>query len=152
DVSGGSPITICDTADHRGGSWGRDGVIVFSPALTGAALLKVSASGGVPAPATVLQKGEAGHIRPVFLPDGRHFIYTVTNGAMYVGSLDSSERALLFQKPDSSTALYTQGHLLFMREATLMAQPFDLRQLRLTDEPFPVAEQVQLLGSPLVAV
>jgi len=151
DADGGPPTTICETVDHRGGAWNNDGVIIFSASLDGP-LMKVAASGGVAVALTTLAKGERGHVRPTFLPDGRHFIFTVTNGGMFVGSLDSNERTLLFPKPDSSTTMYTQGHLLFMRESTLMAQPLDLKRLALTGEPFPLAEQVQLLGSPFVAV
>jgi Tol biopolymer transport system component len=152
DVSGGPPVTITDTPDHRGGTWSPDGVIVFSAGLTGFPLMKVSAAGGVAAAVTALEKGEAGHIRPLFLPDGHHFIYTVTNGGMYIGSLDSKDRTLLFQKPDSSTVMFSQGRLLFIRESTLMAQPFDLRRLALTGEPTPIAEQIQLAGTPYVAM
>jgi WD40 repeat protein len=113
--------------------------------------MKVPAAGGVPTPVTTLQKGETGHVRPTFLPDGRHFIYTVTNGGMYVGALDSSDRTQLFERPDASTAMYSEGRLLFMRETTLMSQPFDLGRLALTGEPTPVAEQIQMVGAPLVA-
>jgi eukaryotic-like serine/threonine-protein kinase len=152
EVAGGLPITICDTADHRGGSWNRKDIIVFSPALRGAPLQKVHASGGVPAAATALEPGDGGHVRPVFLPDDVHFIYTATTGGVYIGSLESNDRALLFEQPSSSTVQYTDGHVLFMRETTLMAQPFDARRLTLVGAPFPVAEQIQVGGSPQVAV
>jgi eukaryotic-like serine/threonine-protein kinase len=147
DVSGGPPITLCDAPDNRGGTWNRDGVIVFAPGNT-SALLKVSASGGMPTPATVLGQGELGHIRPSFLPDGRHFLYSTIaprpglGGPIYVGSLDSAERKVLFNA-NSANALYTQGYLLFLREATLIAQPFDARRLVLTGDAFPIAERIR---------
>ena len=34
EVSGGPPITLCDAPDPRGGTWNRDGVIVFGPTAT----------------------------------------------------------------------------------------------------------------------
>src|SRR6267378_1190530 len=74
EVSGGPPITLCDAPNNRGGTWGRDGVIVFNPANL-VALQKVSESGGVPTAATVLGQGETAHMRPSFLPDGQHFLY-----------------------------------------------------------------------------
>ena len=118
DVSGGPPITLCDAPDNRGGTWNRDGVIVFAPTNT-SALQKVSASGGVPAPATVLGQGELGHSRPIFLPDGRHFLYSTIaprpglGGPIYLASLDSAERKVLFNA-DSANVLYTQGYLALL--------------------------------------
>jgi Tol biopolymer transport system component len=147
DVSGGPPITLCDAPDNRGGTWNRDGVIVFAPTNT-AALQKVSASGGMPTPATMLAQGELGHIRPSFLPDGRHFLYSTIaprpglGGPIYVGSLDSSDRKALLNA-NSANALYSQGYLLFLRESTLVAQPFDSRRLVLTGDAFPVAERIR---------
>jgi Tol biopolymer transport system component len=152
DVSGGPPITLCDSPEVLGGTWNQEGVIVFSPAQN-SALQKVSAAGGVPTTVTVLGQGESGgHRMPLFLPDGRHFLYRANKaggggGPIYVASLDSSERKLLLNS-DSSNVLYTQGHLLFLRETTLMAQPFDPRRLALTGEAFPIAEQIQTQGNP----
>jgi Tol biopolymer transport system component len=145
DVLGGPQITLCDAPDDRSGTWSRDGVIVFAARLN-SALQKVAASGGVPTAATVLGEGESGHRRPYFLPDGRHFLYrAITSspegGPIYVASLDSAERKLLFNT-DSANVAYSQGHLLFLRETTLMAQPFDTLRLVLTGEAFPIAEQV----------
>jgi Tol biopolymer transport system component len=150
DVGGGAPVTLCSIASFNSGTWSTQGVIVFSRAGGGAsgggALLKVPQSGGVPTAATTLGDDEALHIRPSFLPDGRHFLYRVTGpstvaGRMYVGSLDSNDRVML---PDPiGNASYSRGHLLFVRESTLMAQPFDVQRLALTGEPVPVADQIQ---------
>ncbi len=147
DVSGGPPIMLCDAPDDRSGTWGRDGVIVFAPTNT-SALQKVSALGGVPSAATTLGAGEVGHRRPLFLPDGRHFLYYAASsssaggGRVYVSSLNSAERKLLINS-DSVNVSYSQGHLLFLRETTLMAQPFDAQRLTVTGEAFPIAEQIQ---------
>jgi Tol biopolymer transport system component len=156
EVAGGPPITLCDAPEGFGGTWNREGVIVFPPTAS-SALQKVSAAGGVPTAATKLEQGEIGHRMPFFLPDGRHFFYRaaarglITGGPIYLASLDSSERKLLLNA-DSSNVLYTQGHLLFLRETTLMAQPFDARRLVLTGEAFPIAEQIQTQGNPLAGV
>jgi len=147
-VSGGPPITLCDTRDGNGGTWSRDGFIVFEPAGL-SALQKVSAAGGMPTAATVLAPGETRHQRPFFLPDGRHFLYETERGANYLGvsiylaSLDSTERKLLLNS-NSSNVVYSQGHLLFLRETTLMAQPFDTQRLELVGEAYPIAEQIQI--------
>jgi eukaryotic-like serine/threonine-protein kinase len=152
DIVGGSPVTLCDAAPGISGAWSRDNVIVFSPG-PGTALQKVSASGGAPTAATVNQEGEAGHARPFFLPDGRHFLYRAisgdlaSRGPVFIGSLDSTERTRLIDV-DSTNVIYSQQHLLFLREATLMAQPFDSDRLASTGEAFPVAEQLQVFGAP----
>ena len=159
DVSGGPPITLCDASSDRGGAWSPDGVIVFAP--TGnSALQKVSASGGLPTAATSLGPGEGSHRRPLFLPDGRHFLFRATGGLggigvgggpIYLASLDSAERKLVLNA-DAQNVLYSQGHLIFMRETTLMAQPFDAQRLVLTGEPFPIAEQIKTIATPPVGV
>src|SRR5262249_39969973 len=140
-VSGGPPIILCDAPNDRGGTWSRDGVIVFSPSST-EALQKIAAAGGTPTPATVLGQGERFHRRPVFLPDGRHFLYTVTvrstgETSTYLASLDSAERTLLLNI-DSTNVAYSQGHILFVRKGALLAQPFDAQRRKVVGKPFPI--------------
>jgi hypothetical protein len=60
-----------------------------------------------------------------------------------VTSLDSSGRTLIATL-DSGNVVYAQGHLLFMQNDTLMAQPFDTRSLAVTGFPRPVASRVLL--------
>jgi len=147
DVAGGPPVTLCDAPLGVGGTWNQDGLIVFTPTNTTTALLKVSSAGGEPTAATELEQGETRHNRPFFLPDGEHFLFTAVGGPgevrAYVASLGSTERTFLFNA-DSTNVVYSQGHLLFLRETTLMAQPFDAQRLELTGDPFPIAEQIQL--------
>jgi Tol biopolymer transport system component len=149
EASGGQPITLSDAPDNRGGAWSRDGTIVFNPGNR-TALQKVDASGGLATAATVLGEGEQAHMRPTFLPDGRHFLYRAVTGSaggpIYLASLDSAQRKLLLNA-DSQDVFYTQGHLLFLREAMLMAQPFDARRLSLIGDAFPIAEQIQTTGT-----
>jgi len=89
-----------------------------------------------------------GHAWPHFLPDANHFLYLAFNSdpaksAIRVGSLDSKESKLLLNA--HSFALYAPpGYLLFQRDGTLMAQPFDAAAIELTGEAFPIAEQVQV--------
>ena len=148
DASGGPPIVLCDAPDNRGGAWSSEGVVLFSVGLAG--LQQVPAAGGVPTPATVLADGETGHTRPLFLPDGRHFLFSPFSSsqerAIYVGSLDSSDRVRLLNT-DSGVYFYSAGHLLFLRETTLMAQPLDLERLTLTGEAFPIVERIRVLGA-----
>ncbi len=147
DLGGGPAVTVCDAVNSRGGSWSPNDVIVFNPGLN-TPLFRVPAAGGTATPLTTLDEaaGEIGHRSPWFLPDGRHFLFTARNGnpdmtAIYVGDLESKERRRLFAA--ASNPVYTApGFLLFMRAKSLMAQGFDASGLRVTGEPFPVAEQV----------
>ena len=147
DASGGPPQTLCDAQNSRGGTWNRDGVIVFAPDGPGP-LYRVSAAGGEPTPVTELDQSrfERAHRWPYFLPDGRHFLYFVSSsqaesGGIYVGSLESNEPKRLL--PGVLSAAYSPpGFLLFLRNDTLMAQPFDADKLQLTGEQSPIAENV----------
>jgi eukaryotic-like serine/threonine-protein kinase len=144
DVSGGPAVTLSDAEVGVGGTWSPSGQIVFAPSLL-APLQKVPAAGGTPSAVTAMEEGETYHTRPSFLPDGNHFVYSTRDRQgsrfVYVGSLESPNRTRL-SGIESSNVVYSRGHLLFLRESTLMAQPFDVRQLALTGEAFPIAEQV----------
>ena len=152
DVSGGPPQTVCDAPDARGGTWNREGVILYNPIGSNQPLYRVSAvGGGDPTPATSLDKSqsETSHRWPYFLPDGRHFLYfargKLEHTGVYLASLDSKETTKLLGS--SVNAVYAPpGWLLFMRNETLMAQPFDTNKLRLTDEPIPIAQPVSFNG------
>ena len=155
DVSGGPAQTLCDvTGTVVGGSWNHDGVIIFGG--NNGPLMQVSAEGGTATPVTALDRagGEQLHIGPVFLPDGRHFLYARAgkpeSQGIYIGSLDdkpgqpppkrllATDYAVEFA-PDPEG---DSGKILFLREGTLLAQSFDLRKLELSGEAVPVAEQV----------
>ncbi len=142
-VSGGPAQTICDAPTGSDGAWGVQDIILFDGAATDP-IRRVPAGGGVAAPAV---KGDSANVGwPEFLPDGRHFLYltignTQDKNEINVGSLDS--KAVRHLNVHGSRAEYSPaGYLLFVREGTLMAQPFDARRLATTGEPFPVAEQI----------
>jgi len=150
DASGGPAQTICDALEGRGGTWSRDGTILFSPAQN-QSLYRVPAAGGNPTQVTKLDQSqyENAHRWPYFLPDGRHFLYFARgkpeHTGVYLGSLDSQETKQLFASAVS--AIYApQGLLLFMRNETLLAQAFDPNALRLTGDPVPIAEPVAWNG------
>jgi eukaryotic-like serine/threonine-protein kinase len=146
---------ICDKPGPPvGGSWNRDGVIIFGSLSTG--LWQVPAAGGTPVPLTVLDasRHEREHELPSFLPDGRRFYLRVSADArasgVYAGSLDdppgrqSGKRILAtnfgaYYVPSSDGGA---GRLLFLRDGTLMAQAFDPAKLELAGNPSPVAERV----------
>ena len=155
EVSGGQPVTLTNEAFNATGSWNRDNIILFTP--TGSAsIFRVSAvSPNTPTAVTTLdpQNGDVQHSYPWFLPDGQHFLYTAIGSrgaatharAVYVGSLDGKPPQLVLDV--GSNAKYANGHLLFMRQATLVAQRFDLATMRLQAEAVPISERVQISDS-----
>ena len=155
-LAGGMPTPLASPALDATGSWSRDGVILFTPAAN-AAIHRVPATGGTPIAVTVLDTsaGDLLHRSPFFLPDGRHFLYVAVAPreqgatgprALYVGSLDRAEAPRLLVDR-GSMAMYAGGHLLFVRDNRLLAQPFDVDGLSLSGEARPVAEQVAFVGS-----
>jgi Tol biopolymer transport system component len=150
DLSGGPVQTLASAPGPRGGTWNRDGTIVFAPGVLGS-LSVVSAAGGDPKALTHLDASrlENSHRWPSFLPDGRHFLYVVQslrpeNSGIFLQSLDSTNRIRLLA--DVSNSTYAGGYLLFARAGTLIAQRFDVGKLRLTGEPFPITGRVGLSG------
>ncbi len=149
---GGPPQPLCDAVSARGGAWSKDGTILFTP-NTNDALFRVSAGGGNPQAATKLDPSRAENSDrwPQFLPDGKHFLYWArsSGGAqqslIYVGQLGSLQAKPLMN--NDSIAFYASGHLLFLRDQTLMAQPFNPARLELSGEPTPIAEQVGMNGA-----
>ncbi|MDO8629211.1 MAG: hypothetical protein Q7R41_01855, partial [Phycisphaerales bacterium] len=151
EASGGPVLTLAEAPESRGGTWSKDGVIVFAPQFTGP-LYAVSAAGGAAKPITELDgnRGEDTHRYPHFLPDGRHFLFLArcsSAGAgrepvIVVAALDSSERKTVLH--DASNVAYASGHLLFVRQNTLMAQPFDAVRLESTGDAIPVVQDVRM--------
>ena len=148
-ISGGDVAIICEARNGGGATWNRDGDIVFAPAID-TALLRVAATGGTPTPVTVLDpaRGEGAHIGPMFLPDGRHFLFGIIGGdtaGTYVASLDSAGRKRLSLE-ESVHGFSSPDFLFFMRDRTIMAQRLDLNRFELTGEPIRVAEGVDRVG------
>jgi len=149
DPEDGAVKILCNAQTGRGGTWNREGIIVFAPFIIGP-LYQVADRGGEPTPVTKTTRegsGEA-HRWPVFLPDGKHFLYLVdwngpndaTSNGIYAGSLDSSE-----SKPVSteilSNIVFASGRLLFVRDRSLMAQAFDPVSFELSGAAEPIVEQ-----------
>jgi Tol biopolymer transport system component len=146
-VDGGTALTICRALNGKGGSWGRDDVIVMAPS-SGSALWRVSASGGEPAPLTRLDDRHNSHRHPRFLPDGRTFLYLARSprlgeSEVLLGSVDGAPPRLVMKS--ATQAEYASGHLLFARESVLMAQPFDSRTGAVTGQARPVVDGVLVL-------
>jgi Tol biopolymer transport system component len=146
EVSGGPAQIICEVLSPLGGgTWNSEGIILFAG---GGVIYRVLAAGGQPTAITNLDqsKQEIEHLAPYFLPDGRHYLFLSissqpSNSALYLGSLDSQEKTRLIAS-DSRGVYAAPGYILFNREGTVFAQPFDARKLRLTGEPIRIADGV----------
>ena len=154
DIAGGPVQTICDAPSGRGGTWNKDGVILFTPAgrLT-SGLSRVSASGGTPTPlgGVFPGQGETSQRWPMFLPDGKHYLFlaaTITkrseSDGIYLGSLDSVERRQVV-KAEANGAYVAPGYLLYYRDKTIFAQRFDPESFQLSGDPTAVVTNPQFL-------
>ena len=152
DLSGGLVQVLCDAANGRGGAWSAEGTILFSPdPFSG--ISRMSSSGGTPVELTKLDASrfESSHRWPVFLPDGRHFLYLADNFsahvekiAIFLGSLDSGDRRLIVSAR-SNVAYADPGYLLYRRDNALVAQRFDSHSYVLSGEPRTVSDEIQYL-------
>ena len=148
DITGGPPQTIGDAPNGADGSWSPEGTILLD-GRTNDPLWRVPAGGGVLQPLMLdsgKPEGLLGAGWPEFLPDGRHFLYTQSDGAspemtLMVGSIDSAEVKSLF-KTTTRVQYADPGYLLYVRDRTLVAQRFDARSQELAGEPVPVGEDL----------
>ena len=148
DVVGGSPSVIWEGVRGRGGTWNEAGDILFN-AVNDGPILKVKAHGGKAEPVTRVDTaiGENSHRWPVFLPDGRRYLYLARNtdggGRIYAGSLDRPEEKIEVAKTDTSVVYARSGrsgYLFWAREGILIGQAFDERNARVEGHPVRVAE------------
>ncbi len=153
-VTGGEPLVLADAPNGRGGAWSRDGTILYAPALS-SGLYRVPRAGGASQSVTHLDasKSQGTHRFPTFLPDGHHFLYYACGldpmwmefggpwDGIYLGSLDGGADRFLARS--DSDGQYASSHILFMRQSTLLAIPFDPRSLVLSGEPSVIAEDAE---------
>jgi Tol biopolymer transport system component len=142
EIEGGLVRTVTTAVWGGGGSWNRDGTVLFVRNPAGPIFrVREDGSGGVDA-LTKVETGEAGHLAPEFLPDGRHFLYFVQGSAdrrgVYVSTLDDARYQKKLLTSDSA-AVYSRGHLLFLRNRTVLAQSFDADRLTLEGKVFELA-------------
>jgi Tol biopolymer transport system component len=157
DASGGAVQTLADAPQHRGGAWGADSTILFTPNPT-SPVLRIPAAGGTASPVISQQKPAASATLafsqrwPAFLPDGRHFIFFQlisdsqggARGNIHLAALDSQQDTILVGS--DYRGQYASGHLVFIRGGNLMIQEFDEKKLKLSGNPVPLAEQIRAEG------
>jgi len=139
-LSGGAPVTVCDTPDAKGGAWTADGWIVFAPFVSGG-LLRVSSTGGTPAPLTTLGDGELNEAWPQVLPGGTAVLYTGTSSrtnsddaTLVVQPLPAGPRKIILRGGSNGRYL-SSGHIVYVHGGTLFAVPFDLERLEVSGPP-----------------
>ena len=154
-ATGGPAQTLCPLSGAaivaRGAAWSRDGFIVFNNGQ--APLSRVSASGGTAVPIGALQPGETSRQFPALLPDGEHLLYFSTAtlqaaGGLWVTSLATGESKRLLGTDTGGLFVPGWDYLLFGRQGTLLAQPFDFKALTPKGDPVPVAERLETGAVP----
>jgi eukaryotic-like serine/threonine-protein kinase len=155
-VGGGPPQTICDVSFEGSGSWSREGIILFAEAAPGReGIHRVSAGGGERTRVTSLDEARKDrfHFWPQFLPDGRHFLYVAVSveprlqHEVRIGSLDSKATESL-GAIDSRVEYTPPGYLLFVREGSLLARPFDAKMRRFTGDARPIVDRLYYFYGP----
>lgn len=155
-VAGGEPRVVVPSAQVEGavraGAWMEDGTIVFSTTDEASGLLRVSENGGTPSVLTTPDRdaGEADHLFPSPLPDGRGVLFTVTRappGDPAVAVYDVQAGAHKILVPGAACARYdARGFLVYAASGTLFAAPMDLERLAIVGEPIRLVERV-LMGA-----
>ena len=151
-LSGGPAQVLTDAPFGQAGSWGANGVILFSEwSGEGEGLYRVPAEGGTATKLTLVD-GAATKSRtwPSFLPDGKHFLYMTgmfrglaQDYRVCVGQLGTQDAGCLMQS-DTRVEYVQPGRLLFVRKGTLLAQPFDAAKRRLSGEPAAIADRISI--------
>ena len=152
-LAGGTSAFLCSMPASEPGAWSQEGVILFRGI---AGISRVSATGGAVTDVTTVDgsRGETSHVAPVFLPDGRNFLFFSNNAdparrGIYLTSLTGGEAKLLLPTDNRrfglaiNPAAQNEGWLVFSRQSELLAQPFDLSRQQLKGTPLRLAEQVQ---------
>ena len=153
-AAAGGPVTaLADAPNARGGCWSKDNVIVYAPDYRDG-LWSVGAGGGTPRPATRVDSSRhTTHRWPVFLPDGKHFLFLATNhvggvlaqNGTYLAALDKADGGKLILSTDSSVN-YASGYLLFHQQTSLVAQKFDPATGTLSGDAVTIAGDVEYDG------
>jgi dipeptidyl aminopeptidase/acylaminoacyl peptidase len=146
EAAGGPPQVLADTDAPYGGTWNRDGVILFGAKGYGP-LYKIAATGGTPVVATKLAEHEDSHNWPSFLPDGRHFVFladasSTPSHSIRLGSLDSLESVKLVPAAVTNVGFAPPDWLLFVRAGTLVAQRLDVKGGKVSGDPIPLGDQI----------
>jgi serine/threonine-protein kinase len=148
-ITGGAAVALADAPNGRGGNWGDDGNIVFTPdSGTNAALMRVPSAGGTAAPLTKLAQGDLVHRWPFVLPGAKGVLYTAHTAAtgfetanIVLQPLPSGTPKILI-RGGYHAQYVASGHIVYIHEGTLFAAPFDLNRMEITGTAVPAVEGV----------
>jgi Tol biopolymer transport system component len=146
DVAGGVARELAPAPSFRGGTWNKDGVIVFGDGSN--VLYRIPATGGQPEAVTSPSFPSGQHF-PKFLPDGRHFLFALvrlgsSSPALMMGSLDAAGEKPV-EPADAQTAVPgSQGQLLYVIGGELRSQRLDPQKLQTVGDPVRVEARVAL--------
>jgi len=150
DAKGGTIVTLSDAASARGGTWNRDGVILFAPTIS-SELYRISAGGGRPERVTSFERKGIRHRWPWFLPDGKRFLYVAGDDLM-AASLDGKLHKQIVTNV-SNAVFVPPDRLVFSRGAVMMSQRFDPDALAVSGEPAPLPfGDVAYMGSKQLSI
>jgi serine/threonine protein kinase/Tol biopolymer transport system component len=142
-IATGATQSICDVHAARGGTWLADDTILFA-ARDGAGIFRVPAAGGSPVQLTRpdLTPGATQHLFPAAIDKNRFLFATLPDRGVWLGFLDGTAPRRLLTA--DSRALYApEGYLLFVKDTTLFAQPFDSGRESLAGSPIAIADDVR---------
>ncbi len=143
EVDGGAPRRLAFAPVGTGGSWSRDGTIVFTPVPDGV-VVAIGADTGEAVPLPPPNKPvPIGQRFPQFLPDDRHFLYyEVESRAVILGSRDTAERRRLFEADASATV--AGDELIYVLDGAVFAQRFDPTDFALVGARVKLGENVAI--------
>ena len=152
-IAGGPPQMLTAVPEGRTtGSWsstgsmlieitenpGNEGWFVLAPGATSLKKIKRLDRDRVRTPEKAF---------PSFLPDGEHFLFThpVNDVAtLTVGSINDAQTQAL--TPSDSRGVYASGFILYVRQGTLFAQPFDAATRTTSGEPTRLMDDIDFFS------
>jgi eukaryotic-like serine/threonine-protein kinase len=146
DARGGPAIALADAPFGRGGTWNRDGDILFTPNISDPNLYVVPATGGDRRQVTAFDSTQRSYPRyPSFLPDGDHFVFTMLQSdqmrpTLYVSSLKDMKATVLAE--GAAYGMAASGYLMYLRQGILIAQRFDQSSRTLVGRPLSLQDNI----------
>ena len=149
DLDNGLVRVLSAAPVPAGATWNREGVILH-PLVPDSAIFRTSAEAAALEPVTTLGPGQTGHRGPVFLPDGRRFLFyaagTSAVRGIYVGQLGHKKVRHLVDA-DAPAVFAAPDHLLYVNRSTLFAHRLDPQTITLVGEPVALAAGVTFEGA-----
>jgi serine/threonine-protein kinase len=149
-VGGGPLVVLCDLGNLgqlNGASWGANGQIIFATSRRASGLQAIADTGGTPREITTPDRssGEADHVWPESLPDGRGTIFAIArdNGSFDIAVLPAEETTWrVIVRGGSAPRYLSSGYLVYAARGTIYGVGFDLPSLTVTTEPVSLVEGV----------